>query len=62
MHLYRVGRQVVDPLTMRAARTERLLNLLTTPLGARHPVALRDLCELDALAACAGPPLRGERA
>lgn len=47
---------------MSVARTERLLNLFTTLLHARAPMAFAELCELDAFAAYRGPTqASGER-
>ncbi len=48
---------------MSAARTERLLNLLTLLLNTRRPIALREIRELDEFQAyCSDDPKSGERA
>ncbi|RYF04042.1 MAG: WYL domain-containing protein, partial [Deltaproteobacteria bacterium] len=48
---------------MSAARTERLLNLLTLLLNSRRPVALREIRQLDEFAAYwTQDPKSGERA
>lgn len=48
---------------MSAARTERLLNLLTLLLNARRPISLREIRDLDEFAAYrAADPKSGERA
>jgi proteasome accessory factor B len=48
---------------MSAARTERLLNLLTLLINTRRPIALREIRELDEFRAyCSDDPKSGERA
>ena len=48
---------------MSAARTERLLNLLTLLLNSRRPISLRELREMDEFRAyCSVDPKTGERA
>ena len=48
---------------MSAARTERLLNLLTLLLNSRRPISLREIREMDEfLAYQTSDPKSGERA
>ena len=48
---------------MSAARTERLLNLLTLLLNSRRPISLRELREMEEFRAyCSVDPKTGERA
>jgi predicted DNA-binding transcriptional regulator YafY len=54
---------MLPPFGMSAARTERLLNLLTLLLNSRRPIALREIRELDEFGAYrTDDPKSGERA